>query len=326
MTLTPQDVQASCEDALRGPLPSSLSVQSLCNRVGEFLIGCRGWGFLRRPVGKLNVRPKVALASAAWTASTKTLAETGAFAGYTWLEGDTIDITTVSGGTPGTYQVATRVDDDSVTLYESIKATDSASGIVGTSADGFGAAALPSDFGALTATREASVWQYCVHSTDLDTLTAYRLATPTYVGSQTMGAIAYGQNPLGGPPVRRLELYPTPTSAEVGKILLAYRAGWLKVTSDTQVLAIPEYLDALFLELALAYAQGRAEHDQATVEMRLTAALQAGTLGSLYRSASNRDMREQPSYGPITNGHMSRGRLPATFRVDSSQVSYPGVF
>ena len=56
------------------------------------------------------------LATATWTASSLTLTQAGAFSSYTYVEGHMIAITGGTGATTGLYQVASKVDANSITL------------------------------------------------------------------------------------------------------------------------------------------------------------------------------------------------------------------
>lgn len=58
------------------------------------------------------------LATATWLDSSgeQQLTQVGAFSGYTWASGDDIYISAGTGVTPGWYEIASRVDDDSITL------------------------------------------------------------------------------------------------------------------------------------------------------------------------------------------------------------------
>ena len=80
-------------------------------------------GFSKRPGSELltaidNKFPN--LTDAAWIESTKTITQTGAFTNYTFDAADRIFISGGSSIVPGTYQIASRVDDDSITLSTSI--------------------------------------------------------------------------------------------------------------------------------------------------------------------------------------------------------------
>jgi hypothetical protein len=60
----------------------------------------------------------LALATATWTEATFTLTQAGAFASYTFTQGDLLYVSAGTGATVGLYEIASRVDDDSITLAE----------------------------------------------------------------------------------------------------------------------------------------------------------------------------------------------------------------
>jgi hypothetical protein len=60
----------------------------------------------------------LALATATWTEATFTLTQVGAFAAYTFTQGDLLYVSAGTGATVGLYEIASRVDNDSITLAE----------------------------------------------------------------------------------------------------------------------------------------------------------------------------------------------------------------
>ncbi len=63
------------------------------------------------------------LTTASWTASTKRVTQSGAFSGYTWTAGDRIYLSHAS-ITDGLYEIASRVDGDTIELVNSIFGSD----------------------------------------------------------------------------------------------------------------------------------------------------------------------------------------------------------
>lgn len=68
--------------------------------------------------------PGPTISAADWTVATKKLTETGAFTRYTWASGDEIEITSGTGVTTGWYEVASKVDNDNITLTTNVAAGD----------------------------------------------------------------------------------------------------------------------------------------------------------------------------------------------------------
>jgi hypothetical protein len=81
---------------------------------------------------------------------------------------------------------------------------------------------------------------------------------------------------------------------------LWYRARWENLTADQQIVSLPEsgYMDALYLMLARAWAQGYEDADVATTSERV-AEIQNGPVWS---ACVSRDMSEQTEYGAMDDG------------------------
>ena len=121
-------------------------------------------------------------------------------------------------------------------------------------------------------------------------LNAGIVARPSYVVS---GAVL----PEYQEPVPILELWPTPTSTSLGALTIFYRAGWTVVEKDSDLLAIPDWIEPLFKSLLRAYVRGIEEEDEGTVEERVQRVLN----GPLMDIAVRRDSRIAPNVGPLRN-------------------------
>lgn len=66
----------------------------------------------------------------------------------------------------------------------------------------------------------------------------------------------------------RFELFPTPTEAS-SDVKLWYRAKWVALEDDDEIIPIPEALELLYLEIVMAVAQGIDEHDMGSLSSRL---------------------------------------------------------
>ena len=66
-----------------------------------------------------NPEPLIDVTDGDWVAATKTLTKTAAFADYTFKTGDIIRLVSGTGSSPGRFTVASRVDDDAITLTAS---------------------------------------------------------------------------------------------------------------------------------------------------------------------------------------------------------------
>lgn len=81
----------------------------------------------------------------------------------------------------------------------------------------------------------------------------------------------------------RLDLYPTPTTAD--PITLVYHARIPRVSADDDLIQLPDWLDPLFEELCCAVARGREEPELGTASTRAAAVLN----GLTFRQAVERD-------------------------------------
>ena len=120
-----------------------------------------------------------------------------------------------------------------------------------------------------------------------------------------------GSNPFGSAEevTPSLEIWPSPTVNETAAITIYYRAGWpfdlysLANTHDYMGLRIPRYLEALFIQIVRAFAQGYEDTDVSMLDQRLTSLLN----GALFNTAVKRDASVQPHYGTIQHGAVSGG-------------------
>lgn len=103
---------------------------------------------------------------------------------------------------------------------------------------------------------------------------------------------------LGGAPRPRLDLWPTPASYEANAFKAYYRGGWTRVRSDDDAIAIPEWLEPLYLQVLRATALGY-ERD---AEGNVAARIEQLRSSRMYMDAMRRDGMVQPVLGPIQNG------------------------
>lgn len=103
---------------------------------------------------------------------------------------------------------------------------------------------------------------------------------------------------LGGAPRPRLDLWPTPASYEANAFKAYYRGGWTRVRSDDDAIAIPEWLEPLYLQVLRATALGY-ERD---AEGNVAARMEQIRSSRMYMDATRRDGLVQPVLGPLQNG------------------------
>lgn len=157
-------------------------------------------------------------------------------------------------------------------------------------------AALPSDFGEVVAVRSSDLTGFqFVGYEELIELRFQQAA----IASGWVAAVVY--SPAGGstpPDAPRLEVYPTPAANQSNALRIVYRAGWTEVTTGTDALRIPGWMDLLFYEVLRAVVLGIEEHDAGGVDSRL-AQIQGG---SVFMAAAKRDGRVNEEAGFLRGG------------------------
>ena len=182
---------------------------------------------------------------------------------------------------------------------------------------------LPKDFAELIAIDSSSGSLSGVQLTSYQDLLRKKSSSVNLgAGSTYWAAVGHGRdrvgtnvstvdsNPFGSAeeatPV--LEIWPSPTVNETAAITIYYRAGWpfdlytLSNNPDAMGLRIPRYLEAFFIQIVRAFAQGYEDSDVSMLDQRLTGLLQ----GSLFSTAVIRDGSVQPHLGVIQNGAAER--------------------
>lgn len=116
------------------------------------------------------------------------------------------------------------------------------------------------------------------------------------------GYIGYALDTTTGTLKPRIELSASPTESQTAAFKLPYFAAWTDVTSDSETLVIPSFLDAVFLQIVMAFAQGYDEAENGSREMRL----QEIKAGMEWTTAKRRDGAAQPSIGMMSGGAAAR--------------------
>ena len=156
---------------------------------------------------------------------------------------------------------------------------------------------LPSDFGEMVAANmKDGLIQTFTFTTFADLL--HRRRTNTGATSHYWIAISHPipEDESAEMPPPRLELYPTPTSGD--EITLSYRARWRVLKEDSDVAAIPDFVDSSLVALVRAFALG---YEEEGLEVRVSEVER----GPLWQRALEKDGIIQPDYGPLRNGALS---------------------
>lgn len=102
----------------------------------------------------------------------------------------------------------------------------------------------------------------------------------------------------GGAPLPRLDLWPTPPARKDSAFVAYYRRGWNRLRHDDQAVAVPVWLEPLYLAIVRAVALGYERDAEGDVNARL-APIRAGML---FGDMRRRDSLIQTDFGPMQNG------------------------
>jgi hypothetical protein len=101
-----------------------------------------------------------------------------------------------------------------------------------------------------------------------------------------------------GRPQARIELSSDPTADKEDALTVYYRAGWTHLNQDDDYVAVPEWLETLYLQLVRAHARGYNREDSASLSQRVAEIM----AGPHYKAASDIDDQTQPEFGMVRGG------------------------
>jgi hypothetical protein len=279
-------------------LPQEIGGLKLVNQAGDFLVSANPWKWLENVEFKTDLRGKVTVTGG--TPGTQTLTKTDAFANYTFVDGDTYEATGGTNTLKGFYRVTGKTSAHAITLESDIVSAVSGTDQAGTLHTG--AIALPTDFRDLieinTSTGLLKGISLVTHSELLERRASSYTTTSGHYYATIVHAQSTGYESSTGAPTPRLEVWPTPGVNEADAMTIIYRAGWSAVTTDSELLRIPSFLELPYLEILRALARGFEEEDQGSVSQRLAGVMS----GPLMMVAKDRDDMAQPHYGRLRNG------------------------
>lgn len=273
-----------------GEVPTSLDAIGILNQAGEHLYSMHSWRFAQGRGALLNLRGEISGEAAAWTPGTLTLTLASAFTDYSFLEGDEIQITDGTGVTEGFYTVASRTSANAIVLESSIASgspTDVDFTLRPLSVD------LPDDLRDIIAIESTESINRRITLSSL----AEVLRARENVGvndSHWYAAVAW----VGSPPTPILEIGPGSGSNVTGAFRIFYRSRWARLTTDSVAVDVPEYIEALLIVIARAFARGYVREDQGTLGARL-AEIHAGPV---FSAAVRSDGNIQPYFGKLRGG------------------------
>jgi len=297
-----------------GEFPPNLDQINVLNQAGQHLYSMHPWRWAQGRATLLDLRGTVSGTGATWTAATNTLTLSSAFTTYAFVEGDEIQINDGgSGATEGFYEVGSRTSDNAVVLSTSISATDQTG--VGFVLQPF-TIDLPDDLRDIIAIHGTDTVERTVTLTSLSEVLHMREDSgPTDIA--WYAAVAY----VGSPPTPVLEIGPGAGDNEVGAFRLFYRSRWATLRTDSTVIDVPEFVEALLIQIARAFARGYVREDLGSLDARLA---EIGA-GPIFEAAKRSDGNVQPSFGKLRGGGPTiwrRGRV-SNFNELASRVSPP---
>mgnify|MGYP003579071396 CR=1 FL=1 len=312
MSLIVKHVLDHMEDTLGGgSVPANLDAVGILNQAGEHLHSMHAWRWAQGRSTLLSLRGTITGTDAAWTAASRTLTLASAFTDYTFVEGDEIQITGGS-GTEGFYEIESRTSANAIVLATSLSAsnqTDIDFTIQPYSID------LPDDLRDIISIVRTDGTARHLTLTSLEEVLRVREDTGAN-DFHWYAAISY----VGNPPTPILEIAPGAGSAVTGAFRMFYRARWQRLTNDSTHVAIPEFCETLYLQIARAFARGYVREDQGSLDARL----QEIQLGPVFLAAKRSDGSIQPSVGKLSGGGPASHRRPhSDFYETVSRINPP---
>ncbi len=150
------------------------------------------------------------------------------------------------------------------------------------------------------------------------TIADYRTAQMNFGLAVTYGAFTFAPPLVSGPPVPRLELYPTPQTSDASALTMFYRGGWVypSESDEDAYVPIPDYAEVAFQQAIRCFALGYQRED---LDERL-AVLMSGTI---WDGAITTDGTLQPDFGKMRGGAVSIGIPPPTTFASPYSISSP---
>ncbi len=159
-------------------------------------------------------------------------------------------------------------------------------------------ALLPADTGEVLAIDRADGFHSSFEWTTQQGMVDLRTTTPVAATFHWWGVVVYTASATDKKPAPRIDLYPTPTTSLPSALKVRYRRKWAEATKDSDPLYVPDYVEALLIQTAIAFGRGYVEEDVAPLDVRLSQIL----AGPLYAAAVAQDGRIQRDYGRISGG------------------------
>lgn len=300
MVLTARRANEFVTNILGGTAATEVGGFTLLNQAGVQMQNSRLWNCNLRTTTKLPFRAPVVGTAGTYdyvgTASA-TLTLASAFDDYSYVPGDVVTFTLAAGGgTVGHAKVLARTSGNVLSVQYNADIGDAAS--VDFDVD-VSHVLLPTDFGThvdLFGTRSFTRYAYAASLSEMIESDTNQLVSTSFL---TLYGIEWAQGADKEQPVATLKVWPEPSQATWDELSLIYRRGWLELTSDDDIVPIPEWLENLYIQYVRAFAAGY-EDGKSPLERlaALETALKLVRTGEVYADAKRRDVSMQPNYGP----------------------------
>ena len=319
MALTVQSALSQIEHSLGGSLSGQLDAIGLLNEVGQYLVSMHDWMWLDRPPVSLDFRAEIDVSGiVTWHDGQHhlTKASSNVFVNYSWLDGDSIVITSAlqvgnSVKPLGRFPVIGRVanSNDAIHIgwpYDAPSAPQQLTNFAAkVKTDSI---ALPSDFGNIINIQPTEGLVNSFNLTDTGFINQLRTNEVAVGNFRYWGAITRGHNydsngtESAGQGAWRLEIYPTPTITKYNALTMYYRAGWRAITEDMAFIPIPDYCETLFRQLMRSFARGYEEDDVGSLHLRLVEIEKS----PIFLHAKQRDGNMQNTLGQMAGGAVAQ--------------------
>lgn len=303
MALTARRASEFVTNILGGEAASEVGGFFLLNQAGLQMTNSRTWNCNLRTTSRLEYRAPVVGAAATYdhvgtTSATITLSN--AFDNYTFTPGDVVTMTLTSGtDTVGQVKVLSRTNGNEIAVELNTVVGDAVS--ISFDLD-TSHVLLPEDFGShveLFGTRSFLRYAYSASLTELMDNETNQLVAASFSSGY---AIEWAQAAEKAQPVATLKVWPEPSASTWDELSLVYRRGWLELTSDDDIVSIPDWLENLYIQYVRAFAAG---YEDGTSPLQRVAALDSAIAsvetGHIYARAKRHDENMQPTYGPPRN-------------------------
>lgn len=298
--------------ALRSRPAEEIQGRALINECGEWIAAMHPWKWLERRSVQLNLRGKVpGITASAYVAGMRTITTSAALPStYSFVGGDTIRMTDV-----GTLQGVNRLQEFTMSSATGSTIVLDSPGLGTTAADNtandgntswtaeiaVGYTVLPDDFMELIAYDATDSLINSLELTTLQHLLELRTNQIEIAAWNFYGAIVSFVDTTDNDRIKqRIEIWPDPPANNTESFTIFYRQSWPRITTEQEVIQIPEWFEPLFIYALRNYARGYEQDadNQKTMGQRMGEVVESPQ----WRAMVERDGAVQPDYGPMRGG------------------------